>query len=114
MEKEESRDTTLLLDAAFYKSKKVVQSLPDSGADVHVKGKYGYTPLHFAARRNSQKVVRFLIDAGADVQAKDVDGWTPVHFAARYNSNFQIQQLLVNAGAEISLDPEILTLTHPG
>ena len=41
----------------------------ESGADVQARDKYGYSPLHFAARRSSLEVVAALIAAGADPKA---------------------------------------------
>lgn len=66
---------------------KVVNHLINLGVKVNTKDHYGWTPLHYAARRKSNaadpalstECVKLLIAAGADVNAKDRDGVTPMH-----------------------------------
>ena len=53
----------------------------DAGANVNAKGKYGRTPLHYAATRGLKKIIELLIAQGADMNAKDNFGRTPLDCA---------------------------------
>ena len=54
--------------------KEVVELLIDKGADVNAKGKYGRTPLHWAAHQGHWEIAELLIAKGADVNPKLNDG----------------------------------------
>jgi ankyrin repeat protein len=54
----------------------VVKLLISKGADINLKNKYSYSPLHSV---KSKEVARLLIENGADVNATDSDGNTPLH-----------------------------------
>lgn len=72
--------------AAVYNRMEVVKYLVSQGASVNAKGKFGWTPLLYAADGWNAEVVRFLVSNGADVNAKDNDGATPLHYAAMNSS----------------------------
>lgn len=87
----------------------VVQHLIDLGVDVNAKDRFGWTPLHYAARKKSPAAdpslstacVKLLIDAGAEVNAKDKDGVTPMHrivFESPWN--LEMIEVLLAAGAK--------------
>lgn len=54
----------------------------DAGADVNGVDEDGFTPLHYAAKRNMLFTGRLLLYRGARADAKDGHGWTPLHQAA--------------------------------
>jgi ankyrin repeat protein len=87
----------------------VIQHLIKLGVDVNAKDRYGWTPLHYAARKKSQAAdpslstacVKLLIDAGADVNAKDNEGVTPMHRSVfECPWNLEMIEVLLAAGAK--------------
>ncbi len=78
--------------------------LIDSGADIHVRDVFGYTPLHTAA---NERIIRKLVEAGADINATNFEGMTPVMSKAlRYSEcdpPYRWMRLLYELGADISL-----------
>ena len=72
----------------------------EAGAQPKARGKWKFTPLHWAAEYNENpEVVKALIDAGADPDARDKWKSTPLHWAAQYNSP-EVVKALLQAGAE--------------
>lgn len=89
----------------------VVQHLINLGVNVNSKDRYGWTPLHYAARKRSQAAdpslstacVKLLIDAGADVNAQDKDGVTAMHRSVHACPwNVEMIEVLLTAGARPS------------
>lgn len=74
---------TALHEAAAFGHTQIATLLLDRGADVNGAGYDGFTPLHYAVRRQggNLELATLLFDRGADVTAKDDDGWTPIHRA---------------------------------
>jgi len=68
---------------------KAVKQHLDAGVDVNAIGKYGRTPLHYAATRGLKKIIELLIARGADVNTKievgDYKGHTPLDGAIQWN-----------------------------
>ncbi len=99
---------------------KRVKELLSQGADVHVRGDSGSTPLHFAVLAPYQQehplpsldVVRTLLEAGADPNARDDHAQTPLLRALPYDKYdtaqeqraVEIIQLLRSAGARVPSD----------
>jgi len=69
------------------------------GAKVNTEDKWGYSPLHTAAKHGYDNIAENLIDAGADVNAEDVAGQTPLEFAKQRGFN-NIVELLRKHGAK--------------
>ena len=49
----------------------ICRLLIDMEAQVESKDRYGWTPLHLAARQGHIEIIRLLCDRGADVEARD-------------------------------------------
>ncbi|AKQ70004.1 Ankyrin [Myxococcus hansupus] len=97
-----------------------VKDLLSQGADVHGRGDYGSTPLHFAVLAPYQRehplpsvdVVRTLLEAGADPNARDDHAQTPLLRALPYDKDsaeqeeraLEIMKVLRSAGATASSD----------
>ena len=53
------------------------------GADVDSRDKWGYSPLHLAARDGHKEIGSLLIHSGADIEAKTNGGESPLDVAVR-------------------------------
>ena len=83
-----------------------------AGADVHMRGEYGLTPLHFAAAfSENPTVIETLLAAGADVNMRGEYGLTPLHAAAENNENPAMIEALLAAGADVAARLELLGST---
>ena len=83
--------------------------LRHNGADLHVRGRYGRTPLHATADSGNFEVVRKLIEYNpADINARDEVGWTPLHWASdsRHLKDGSVLRLLLEHGADINAQNE--------
>ena len=98
-----------LMGVTYAPNPDVVRHLISIGVHVNSKDHYGWTPLHYAARRKSNQAdpslstecVKLLIAAGADVNAKDRDGVTPMHRSvAEYPWNLEMIEAFFAAGAK--------------
>jgi len=79
--------------ASFVEEKKV---------NVNIKDSEGWTPLHYAVKRNSNiKMLEYLVSKGADVNAKSDIGNTPLHSAA-CSGNVELAKLLICAKAKVN------------
>ena len=78
-----------------------------AGADVHMRGEDGFTPLHFAAQFNENPaVIEALLAAGANLEARAEGDYTPLHFAAGFNENPAVIETLLAAGADVNMRGE--------
>lgn len=64
---------------------------------------FGYTGLHWAAKKGSEDLVRMLADTGIDVNIISNGGYTPMHLAAMHGHEKVVQVLL----EEYQADPLI-------
>ncbi|KAH6717995.1 ankyrin repeat-containing domain protein, partial [Leptodontidium sp. MPI-SDFR-AT-0119] len=95
---------TALQIAVATGSYECVKILLQHEADVNICDKFGYTPLHSAARPESLEcavIIEMLCSLGANLDARDLAGWTPLHFAAYQNRSAAISSL-VDCGANIN------------
>jgi len=70
---------------AFSSSRQVetLESLLQSGANIHSQDMNGATPLHRAVRTRCAAAVKYLLDAGSDPTTKNKSGSTPFHLAVQ-------------------------------
>lgn len=85
-------------------SVKIVEALVVAGADIHLAGTKGWTPLHMAAARGHTKKAQILIDAGANVNQRiDIDGEETPLMEAAFMGRPGTVKLLLDNGADASL-----------
>ncbi|XP_046984023.1 BTB/POZ and MATH domain-containing protein 3-like [Schistocerca americana] len=89
-----------LVQAAQQRAVGELRALIAAGADVEARGvPWGWTALHWAARRGDVEAARLLVGAGAAVDARDDNGWTPLHVAA-LSGRAEVAAALLVAGAD--------------
>ena len=81
-----------------------VQVAIDNGAEILARdGKYGPTPLMYAAESNpNPEVITVLLEAGADVNEKCRGQGSVLRFAAESNPNPKVITVLLEAGADVN------------
>lgn len=86
--------------ASLYGSKKSVQTLVDSGANLKCKDNNLHTPLFLSIYQCTEhyesrvEIIEYLIKKGANIEAKDAENNTTL-FLAAYNNKIQIVKLIV-------------------
>jgi len=98
LEARDRNSMTVLLYAASKREEHVIVSLVEKGANVNVTDKQKNTPLIISAGRGFAKAVKKMIKKGANVNAKDSKGRTAL-VRAKWTGNYQIVDILKNAGA---------------
>ena len=101
--------------AARFDYKEIVKALIENGADINIKGYFGYTALHEACRKNNIDIVNILIKNGADVNIKSERyGFMPLYLACENNYE-EIIDILIKNGANLGLEPnhKVLRLDLP-
>ncbi|MYF89851.1 MAG: hypothetical protein F4186_11225 [Boseongicola sp. SB0676_bin_33] len=76
-----------------------------TGAKINARGgKWGWTPLHYAAFWGRTAATQALLDAGAEVNAKNEHGLTPLYYATGSGgvTSVEILDTLLDAGADPS------------
>jgi ankyrin repeat protein len=74
--------------------------LISEGADLHVKDKIGWTPLHNACYNGRVVLVQALLEKDADLHAKDKFGQTSLHIACM-NGHVEVAMALLEKGADL-------------
>ncbi len=68
----------LFSDVVYQDDTEAFKAMIESGADINMQNKYGWTLLHIAIRRDRRDMVEYLIANGADINRPDAVGWTPL------------------------------------
>lgn len=91
--------------AARFGYKEIVKALIENGADINIKGYFGYTALHEACRKNNIDIVNILIKNGTDLNIKSGrHGFMPLYLACENNYE-EIIDILIKSGANLGLEP---------
>ena len=89
-----------LLDATRKGDLKRVQQLLDSGTDVNLQDKTGFTALHWAAMTNNKEVAKFLIQKKADINAREFQYKLSPLGIAQTRGFKDMAELLIKNGAK--------------
>ena len=89
-----------LRDAASDGNTNLVTTLIEKGASIDAPGKYGKTPLMYAAELGNTDIIGVLLSHNADVNARTKSGSTALTFAAE-NGHASVTALLVQLGANV-------------
>jgi ankyrin repeat protein len=74
-----------------------------AGAEVNLKDKQGFAPLHFAVLGEEEEIVSLLIENGADIEIRRTyAGKTSLHLAVKYDLR-NIASLLLAKGGEVNV-----------
>lgn len=93
--------------------KEIVKALIENGADINIKGYFGYTALHEACRKNNIDIVNILIKNGADVNIKSGRyGFMPLYLACENNYEEIIDILIKKSNKILSLFDFNLSLIY--
>ena len=93
----DSLGCTLLMKAAKNGNNWEIKSLLESGANVNLKDKDGWTALMYAVRyQENISVVEALINAGAKIKITNNYNLSPLIIAATYNGNPEIIRKILN------------------
>ena len=112
----DKRDSTSLYAAIFQGNIKMLAALIGAGADVNLREKGGFSPIHLVALLGHSmsgktkqdlkvlpKVIEMLIEAGADVNARDKDDdQTPLYMAVEETGNIVLVNAFIAARADVN------------
>lgn len=95
--------TGLLLTASdgYGNTGREPQADPDIPANINPMQRYGWTPLHWAARHGQTSVVQRLLNEGAEIDAREHMGRTALHVATMGNHR-DTAELLIARGADVN------------
>ncbi|RFU32189.1 hypothetical protein B7463_g4179, partial [Scytalidium lignicola] len=91
--------------AAAESNPTLVKLLVESGADVDICDRMGWTALHAATDKCCKQTVRILLRNSAKINAKGAHGETALHIAA-YHGHTALVLLLLDYGADIEAGME--------
>jgi len=97
---QEYNGKTLLMAAIGSDSKKLIDLLLDSGADINRKSGRGYSPLMYALKKNNIEISKYLITKGADINTTDSEGNGCIIYALK-SGNKDLIDFFKENGAEI-------------
>lgn len=90
-----------IITSAKYGYFPISKYLIEKKANLNVRNKFGFSPLHFAALYNDTLLLEELLNNGANYNDTTNNGETPLLIAA-YNGSLQALNYLINVGVDIN------------
>ncbi|KAF5579615.1 ankyrin protein [Fusarium pseudocircinatum] len=81
--------------------RRIIKALSRSGANLHIPGCHGDTPLHLAAILGDVEIVQYLLDHGADTHISNQDGYIPLVVAVINRKESAFMKLLEREAVDI-------------
>ncbi|KAF5983664.1 ankyrin protein [Fusarium bulbicola] len=81
--------------------RRVVKALLSSGANPHIPGYNGDTPLHLAATLGDVEIVQNLLGYGVDTHTSNSHGYIPLVLAVRYGKESTYMKLLERGAVDV-------------
>ena len=108
---QDPEDCTVLHHAKGHAN--VAQVLLDAGADIEMKNRNGYSPLHYACASGACEVVKMLVEAGAGVRVTSNRGETCLTLAAYHGRTETVRYLVGLSEVDVNQrDPDDCTALH--
>nr|XP_045614862.1 ankyrin-3-like [Procambarus clarkii] len=82
----------------------VVERLLERGADPHLGGEQGVTPLMLAAACGHERLLRLLLEAGASSGCRDAHGRTALAYACKWGHTHLVDALLAHNSPVNTID----------
>jgi len=90
---------TLLINAALYDRKSIIEYLLKSYVNINAKDNMGITALHAAVQEGNLDIIKLLLDNNADVHAKDANGNPPI-MKTNLRTSMDVFKILLQYGAD--------------
>ncbi|XP_046326546.2 ankyrin repeat domain-containing protein 50-like [Haliotis rufescens] len=104
---------TPLMTAVGSGCREMVELLVSKGADVSLVDNRGDNILHLACDGGHYEIMKYVLSQPIDINSRGRKGRTPVSWAARHGHTAMFN-LLVNRGADLTLDGNIFSLACKG
>jgi ankyrin repeat protein len=102
-----STPLVMVIQSGSYNEEEVIEAvnyLLGRGADPHLVGKSGYSPLIAAAKRGNVELVKMFLDLGLDPNHQNSYGETALHEAVcNREDDVEVVKLLLDRGADIRI-----------
>lgn len=99
---DESSNLSALHGAVTRNELSIVQYMLEKPINMNVKDVNGFTPLHYAVRKQNFLILELLVNKGADIDAECGNmGYTPLFYAVT-KQNAEMVKLLLKLGADVN------------
>ena len=94
-------DMPAILVASYGQYWPLCKELIERGADLNVKNRQGYAPIHVYAEFGQDELIKLAVENAAYVNRRDSKGQTPLYFACK-NDHESASDVLISLGGEVN------------